>query len=434
MKEILVEKPSISLSDRITEVTGLPVLSCISFPELQETKERTGKERAFRYTVQATIGSEAEKYNLDYSIVLAEGYTPNTWVPKTSWSISFNGNEIYRYAMTSTSNRLSASEVRDQHTVESCIRDEFIKYLGGPTTTVPFMDYESYSIEALTHGYENYFANMYLLIMTHRKELGHQMPPILSKRPEIISAMNDGNIEKINKILATITLFESTSYDDACRTHLQTEASIIRRDTTSIYRQKDRRVPFIEAFPRADVLDIGGDRTKSFPPYNILVVEDDTNSYRLFTNNVLKQLQDDGRYGGSQLITDINLSRCVNFCTSGRIDFILFDSRHPNPFEILNITGNTNPFYTMMHGHSQGAIAFTDDGFQIALPNGKLFDQDSAIEEANRLDIRSLWMSKIANACENEDVIIPPYFIIHSDAEYQDIGKIISQKLGNSIS
>ena len=61
---------------------------------------------------------------------------------------------------------------------------------------------------------------------------------------------------------------------------------------------------------------------------------------------VLKSMEADGRYRGSKIISEVNLSACMDICKSGRIDVIIFDWSNPSHEEAWMVKPETtNPFY-----------------------------------------------------------------------------------------
>ena len=125
----------------------------------------------------------------------------------------------------------------------------------------------------------------------------------------------------------------------------------------------------------------------------------------------------------------------MDICKSGRIDVIIFDWSNPSHEEVWMVKPETtNPFYEMYHGKSQAVLSMNDEGIKTATPDGKLLDWEATKKESERVDIRNRWMDMIADVCEQKSVEPPPFFIVRSTAEFGDITKIVSQKLGKPIS
>lgn len=156
-------------------------------------------------------------------------------------------------------------------------------------------------------------------------------------------------------------------------------------------------------------------------------------SYGEFTRSVKNSLERDARYKGTRLIKTPALADCIELSVANRLDMILFDWTEPSAEEALMVRGERNIFFEMMHGEAQGILSLGDDGVEFDRGDGSHFDQESLRAEAVQLDIRELWMNKVRAACEAEGIEPPPYFIVRSRQEHQDLAKIISQKLGNPL-
>ncbi|NTV23643.1 MAG: hypothetical protein HGA85_04685 [Nanoarchaeota archaeon] len=257
------------------------------------------------------------------------------------------------------------------------------------------------------------------------------MPPILSKNPQLQIAMRRGDIDLANKVLAQETILKGGNYPIRCQAHMFAEAEKIREFTLYMKQRYDPSVPLTEKFTDVDTSRIKGKAT--FRNYNILVVENDLDMYGHFTRRIVSALDSDGRYGGTQVFSDYNLHSCMQLCETGQVDLVLFDWTNPSIYESLMVGGGTH-IPGESFGRKDTTLSFDDDGGIYGLTDdGSMFDEDKLREEAERLDIRSLWMDKISAYCLEAGKQPPPYFIFRSGAEYRDISKIISQKLGNSI-
>ena len=416
----------------LSEITGLPVTSRSVFAELLELEGGTRSEAPF--SLNLVLGTGDNKYEINVRIIFTDKWTEGEWLPTTSWDVSYDGKEIYRMGgMVCCSHSFGKNELGDKVQIMSYLFKEARFIFGGIDTEAAFMDYENYTLKSLKNE-DDYFRNIYLVLMTHMKWRGLSLPPILARRPDIREAMSAGKIEVLERIIGGISLFDMPGYDQRCQTHMLREIEVIREQARWEKNRRNPMVPLIESFPNIDITII--EKGKSvFPPVNILVVENNLNNFGLFTDRIVVALDKDGRYAGSVLIKEFNLPSCMTFCETGKIDLVIFDWTSPSYEEALMVRGSRNPFFDMFHGNSQGVVTFGEDGHeQITIPNGRVFDNDALREEAKRIDIRSRWMNMIADACGNAGVAVPAYFIVRGEFELSQINAIICQKLGRPIS
>lgn len=415
----------------LSEITGLPVKSRSVFPEVGldcRTRDKTP------YNLDLILGTGDDKYEINVGIIFTDEWTDGEWLPTTTWSVSYNGEEICRKGTSvDCSYNFAKNELGDKGQILSYLLKESRYIIGGISTDVDFMDYENFTVESLG-GKDGYFNNIYLVLMTHMKQRGLSLPPILAKRPDIRKAMTAGRTEDLERIIGGIRLFDIPEYDPRCQAHMLREIEEIRKQARWENTRRDPAVPLIESFPGIDITLI--ERGKPvFSPVNILVVENDLNNFGLFTDRIVMALEKDGRYRGSVLIKDFNLSYCMSLCETGKVDLLILDWTSPSYEETLMIRGNRNPFFDMVHGNSQGVITFDEDGkVHIMTPDGKTHDNNSLREEAERTDIRSRWMDMICDACVRAGTTPPPHFIVRSEFELSQINAIISQRLGRPIS
>ena len=406
----------------LSEITGLPVASKSVFSELETP-----------FNLNLVLGTGDNKYEINVGVLFTDEWTEGEWLPTTTWDVSYNGEEIFREgALVNCSQGFRKDRLEDKIQVVSYLLKESRYLIGGINPEVAFMDYENYTLESLRHE-DSYFRNVYLILMTHMKQRGLTLPPILAKRPDIRGAMTGGKIEDLERIIGGIRLFDIPEHDPPCQIHMLREIEEIRKQARWERTRRDPAVPLTESFPHIDITLIEKGRA-IFPPVNILVVENDLNSFGLFTDRTVTALEKDGRYRGSAIIKEFNLPSCMTLCETGKVDLLIFDWTRPSYEEALMVRGDRNPFFDMIHGNSQGVITFGEDGQeQITTPDGRVFDNNSLREEAERIDIRSRWMEMIALACVEEGLSVPPHFIVRNNYELRQIGKIISQKRGTPI-
>lgn len=420
-------------SSLLSQVTGLEISSFQYFPELMgELKPPLrGEEKPFTYKL--VLGNEGDEYKVDFGVVFCDRDSPGEWLPSFKWKVSYNNNEVLKGGAVNTSTELGKYDFRDRDKIHKTLVEELSHSIGGPDTEVPFMNFESYSVESLK-GENSYFKNIYLALMTHMKERGLNMPPILSKRDYIREPMLSGDVDKVNKVLSIAMAFDTDGFDKRIKNHMEIEAEIIRKHVLWEADKRNHDVPIEEVFPYMKTVVIEKGRT-AFGKYNILVVENDLYNYGIFTDRVLETMENDGRYKGSKIITEVNLPNCMDVCKSGRIDVILFDWTNPSHEEVWMVQPKTvNPFYEMYYGKEQGQLGIDQNGINIATPDGNLLDWEATKKKSEKVDIRNKWMDMITDACEAEGVEPPPFFIVRSASELNDISKIVSQKLDKPIS
>lgn len=420
------------LGQLIIDISGLPIKEYIEFPEIELLSADKKNPHTGPFTFHLVIGETGSQYDLKMSMSFDNGYKHEDWNLNSSWQLDYNNETLYQEESGKNIHQFTYNDIFNPMKIRRVVYEEALHIIGGPDTETAFMDFESYSLESLHHE-NSYFANVYLVLLTHMKERGLTMPPILSKIPDIKNSMDIGDINEINKLLSTYILFGSSIYDERCRAHIRAEIDEIKKVTLIQNQKRNKNIPIEKAFPYADVIPIKIG-VQHFNPYTILVVENEIRSYGLFTQIVKRALEKDGRYLNTVLISEINLSCCMDFCQCDRIDLVLFDWTNPSYWEVLMMqSGYDNPFYRMMFGDTQAVVNFSEEGPLFNVPDGRLFDEEAMKEEEKRINIRSKWMQMIEMSCSKQGVIPPPYFIFQSMNEQHDITKIISQKLRNSL-
>jgi len=417
----------------LSEITGLPIIREQLFPELNEIGPNFSPSTEVPFSYNLTLGNDNEQYNIVFRVTFNDEWTPNEWLPNVSWKLSFNDKEVFSQGgMVNISEELYEHEFQNRTKIEPMINSALKRAIGGPVTEVAFMDYETYSLEDLK-GKNRYFENIYLALMIHMKERGCVMPPILSNREYVRNPMEAGDTAKIEQVLSSIMAFEGNEFPESVRAHMRYEADDIRKHAAWEAKKRNLNIPLKEAFPYYDVITINEGK-ELLPHYTILAVENDLRNPRFFSDAVIRSLEKDGRFKGSQIVREVNLPDCMDICAAGRIDIVLFDWTNPSYEEVLMVRHeNPNPFYQKYHGDAQGVLQYDEDGIKISTPDGNLMDIEAMKAKAEKLDIRNEWMNMIRQSCEDAGTIVPPSFIIRSQAEFQDISKIISQKLGQSI-
>ena len=421
------EKTSQFLSD----ITGLPIVAVQAFPELATLEENKSDRSDGDFNYRLALGKSGDSYEVQVAVNLKNDWTPGEWLASTGWQVLHNGREILKrgdYIDCSTD--FGKQDLVNPTKIGKYLGQELQAVTGGPNTEVPFMNFEKYTIESLSDQ-DSYFATIYLALMTHMKERSLPMPPILSKRSEIVEPMLFGDTETVDKILAAAMLFEGSGLDVRCQAHMGHEAEVIRSQAKWEHRKRDPAVDLTESFPDLDAQIIKKGKTSPHP-YNILVVENDLDNFGDFTDEVVEGLGNDGRYRGARIIREVNLSACMQLCATGKVDMVLFDWSTPSPEEALMVRGNRNSWFDLVNGDTQAVLELDGDGMQISLPDGRILSKDDLPREAEELDIRSRWAEMIADACRDSKAEPPPHFIVRSRGEMRDLPKIVSQKLGRT--
>lgn len=416
-----------STSKFLSDITGLPIASVQAFSELTTSGEDKSDRDEKDFSYHLVLGDTGNSYEVRFDVDLTDKWTPREWLFNTEWQVLHNGQQVFKKGFTDVSRSFRQRDLSDVGKIDSYLDNELQAVVGGPDTEVSFMDFESYTSESLK-GRDGYFANVYLALMINMKERGSQMPPILSKRPEIIGPMAFGDIEAVNKALAAITIFEASGLDAKCQAHIGYEADSIRSRAIWENRKRDPAVDLAESFPNLETT-IVGERETGSQPSNILVVENDLSLPGNFAKMVVGALRNKEGYQGARIIREVNLSSCMQLCATGKIDMVLFDWRRPSSEEVLMVKGERNSWFDLANANAQGVLNLDENRIEYGLSDGRVLSQDELIEEEGKLDIRARWADKIANACRESKVEAPPYIIVRGREEILELTKTISQKL-----
>ncbi len=374
-----------------SEITGLPITHLNAFPEIKNTRFTGSPSEVFTYTL--VLGKQPESYQVDILINFSDEHTEGeTYLPTKSWRILFNEKEIFRVGgMTNVSGEIQKDVLNNKPDFTKLLLEEFERATGGVDSETPFMDFERVSLSSLKDS-DSYFENVYLVLMTHMKSRGLKMPPIISKSPKVMELVNSGKVEELQKLLASAVIVNQGI--PRIKSHIGYESKVILEKAKWEKDKRDPNVPLTQTFSHLDLYKVEKGR-KVFGPVNILLVENDLNNYGFFRDKVTLQLERDGRFKGANVITEVNLSACMQMAESGKIDLILFDWTKPSYEEILMFRGNT----------------------------------ESLFDEYDHPDIRNKWMEKIAEVCNASGVKIPENAIIRSDTEIGNISQIAANAL-----
>ena len=416
-----------STSKFLSDITGLPIASAQSFPELVGLGGDESDRDKNDFSYHLALGDTSNSYKICFDVGLTDEWTPKKWLFNAKWQVLYNDQQVFKRDYADCSRSFRQRDLVDVGMIDSYLDRELQLTVGGPGTEIPFMDFESYVSESLG-GQDSYFANVYLALMIHMKERGLQMPPILSKRPEIAGPMAFGDIEAVNKALTATMLFEASGLDAKCQAHIGYEADSIRSRAKWENRKRDPAVDLAESFPDLDMKVIKEGKTV-FRPSNILVVENNLNCPGSFIQVVAEQLENDGGHRGDRLIREVNLPESMQICATGKIDMVLFDWRDPSFEEALMVDRDRNPWFDLVNGAVQGALEIGEDRVEYGLSDGRVLSKDDLVKEADELDIRSRWADMIADACRESKVEPPPHIIVKGRGEISNLAKTISQKL-----
>ncbi|MFA9288303.1 MAG: hypothetical protein ACEQSA_00280 [Weeksellaceae bacterium] len=401
-----------------SDITGLPVQTSSVFPELDSAQPDSNR---IPYTFAIQIGTDDEQYAIQGHITFGKEDYRSEWLPETHWELHYNGDLLLQKGW-SLMRPYTRGQLSNTAFVQTELAESFERTIGGVSTDVAFMDYEDFTLESL-QGKNNYFASPYLGLMTHMKQRGLQMPPILGKQPQLAEAMKQGDVETVTRILNMIQFTDFSSYDPRCQSHMTYEADQILHNARNIQLERNPFVPLEQSFPDLEVITIPGEASGN-PACNVLLVENDLNNYGFFTDVVTEVMTRDGNLAGTKLIREYNLPACRTLCVTGKIHIIIFDWSNPSDEEVLRI-GNTSG------NHSQTAAVMTADGIKY-LVQGKLVDASGLQEEATKHDMRSRWMTYIAAGCEKAGVRVPPYTIIRNPHDISFIPAFVAQINGQT--
>ncbi len=411
--------------DFLSAITGLPITGKTLVPEdpghIFKTPFNPDEPACILpFSYSLTLGSGEDSYSLDIEIIHKD--RGEVYAPSVSWSISRNSKELASSEYTTFGvNAFSPSELTPAELKRARI-ETLLSEIGGISAgrhEVPFMDYESFSVDSLNNGDASYFRNIYLILMCNMKERGLQMPPIISKSHNLSQTMEKGDVEGIEKQLSLQLASLRLQLDDRSYQHVLAEAECIRGYTMQQQKWLSPRVPLTEKVRRACYTILPG-MPHNGRKYNIFAVENDLSNYGKFTDGVIESLKKDGRYGGSAVWKEENLPSLMDYCNTGQVDILLFDWRNPSYEEMLQFRGDY-----------PAGISYSESGeLEYHLSDGSVRNEEEMEHAAEGTGIRDRWMDMIENTCIEKGVATPPHFIILYESELRDISKIVSQKLG----
>ncbi len=295
-----------------------------------------------------------------------------------------------------------------QPTIRDAWLKGILKGIGGISVDHPaFMDYESFSFKSLDHSKNHeerdnsYFDCLYLRLMTHMKERGYEMPPILSKHEDLRETMFLGQKDETETLLFGKLAEIISNGDERCIAHAKAEAEKIREYTTHIAYEQDSNIPLSKKFLDTPRKIVPGKKAEEI--YNVLVIEDLNENYHLkgpeLTENVFHTLEELG-FCGSYVYSQINLPSAMEICSTGQMDAIIVDGRNVEPFE---------SFY---HGQG-GGMTFGENGEILFMKDGEKMTEDEVKEHMRENpNIKHAWVGKICEQAEAKGHTSPPSYVM----------------------
>lgn len=391
MKERIKTSELVSEARFFADITGLNITESELFPELQN--KITGDRSAESFTFSLTLSGQGGEYKILAKVEFSDRHTDgDTYMPTKSWGVAFNGRKIFSVGgMTNISGEVSKKDLTDPKKARELVMGEYHSMRGGPDTEVPFMDFENITLESLSDK-DSYFQDIYLAVMTHMKSRGVEMPPILSKSEVLRKMILAGSIDEVNEFLAK-ALKLAGGKESRIKSHIVYESEVIRERTKWEADKRNPAIPLADTFSHLDVVSVETGR-KIFGPATILLVENDLYHYGRVRDELQKNLQKDGRFKGVDIITEVNLSACMQLAETGRIDLIIFDWTNPSREEMLMFR-----------------------------------NKESLFDEYDEPDIRNKWMDMIADSCQKSGVKVPQNFILRTTEEMEDITTLVANGL-----
>ncbi|MFH2027866.1 MAG: hypothetical protein ABIJ08_01895, partial [Nanoarchaeota archaeon] len=335
------------------------------------------------------LSDGTDMYEIGYQFSYVNEYR-SYWHPEIRWEIKFNSNLISEGRHSTVGyGDLERHELRG---IKDGVLENFLRELEGLDHYNLFMDCRELTVESL-NDQDSYDKKIYTVMMAHLNERGLLMPPIMGDDSELFKHMDKGDIGWVDKKVRAMVAYHNRVGDGRLLSHLEAESDIIMEYTLRRRDERDPVIPLVEKF--------GGFRYKIIEgehgfKYQILVVETNVRSTS-FTDRVERSLKNDGRYGGTTLITEACIHPCMLACGTGQVDLVLFDWVRPDWGELM---------YTGLR------------------PDKPLFEQ---------LNIRNKWMEYMARECKKEGVDVPPHYIVMSGREYGILNGIVSQALGDPL-
>jgi len=199
----------------LSEVTGSPIrIRSLSIDEADAN--------ASPLQYRLVLGSFPGQYAINYgSHPTAGSHIGGDFEEiEVKWSIGYNSALIFSRGFTG-----SGAIMIGANNIQEASVQLLLKELGGVSSELPFMDFESYTIDSLkNNGSDSYFGNIYLVIMTHMKELRLKMPPILSKKYDVEKAVEKRDVALVTRLLAG---YMNSVHDPRLLAHMKAEAAEI---------------------------------------------------------------------------------------------------------------------------------------------------------------------------------------------------------------
>lgn len=404
----------------LADVTGLPVSDCSIFPELSGCPSILLSREEASFATRVIFGSKKAfpRYSLGVGIVFKRQPSLCSGIlPRVSWQVSYNQIPLFQESYQDCGRSFNPQSPKASEEIKAYLSKTLAKILGGPDPEVAFMDYEKYRLSDL-RGQADFFANAYLVLMVHMKELGRPMPPILSKRKDLVVLMEKGEVQKISGLLKLIIGLEGGG-EKRHLAHLRAEAGEIVGRARLQADRRNSQIPLEKIFPGIAVTEVKRGRVGT-GPHTVLAVENQLDHFGRFSDLVVHFLGKEGRFKRTRVVSEFNLPRCVDLCRTGRIDLVLLDWRHPSAEETLLVRGKSNPVYQMIHGDCSGVLEVRSGEVFLTTPDGVTRPFSKHVQN-DLVNTRLAWIKQIDHACQNVGQKTPPCFIIFSDEQIQEV-------------
>lgn len=400
----------------LSDITGLPIVDQTLLPELALGYERDENDVTRAHTFKVVLGEEGDQYLVDCNVSFPDEWnTRGTYTPDVEWYVSYNG-ELLNNGEYLTGGSVFPEDLKDPDIMNDVVLDHLRQPFGGPDTEVAFMDYEYHTLEGLK-GDESYFSNIYLTVMTHMKERGLEMPPILSKDESLRRAMKLGDTKEVGRLLSAAQV-AAKDVDPRIQAHIRYESNVIREETEHNHTKRNPFVPLEQGFPYMQFEEIEeGDAP--FGRLNILAMQNDLHSGTTFPNQIAAALRKDGRFAGSKVFHGFQIGELVRMGETGKVSIVVFDQLEPDLWELPYLQGGSSP----------QAVFSSDGDFEFKLGNGKHLSREEMEDAVRSMDMRQPWMDTLATYCKEMGTEVPPHITIRTRQGLGIVAKMIAASL-----
>lgn len=416
-----------STAQFLSAITGLPITRQSLFPELGPETNVLPGQPSYPHTFELVLGERGDQYRVSCNIAYSNEDTSDQYIPNVQWSVRHNGKKLYGTHYSTISFGQIIDEY-DPETIQPHLETDLQHAVGGPNTEVIFMDYEdAHTLEGFKT--EGYFANIYLVLMTHMKARGLALPPILSKDTNMQEAIARGDIEWVNELLSASIAYGEAHLEPRCVAHMKYEAQVIRRETRVNQQKLDPFLPLEAGFPDMPITNIAEGEARFGSP-TILSVENRLEDMGAFPDAVIDALNADGRFKGAKVVQGFSIGDVIELSKTGKINLVVFDQLDPDEWELLYVQGARNPLYELFHGNTQAVISIDEDGLQFNLADGRLLDPEGMEGAIDEVDTRAEWMQIVEQECAKLGIQPPKHIVIRSRKELAAVADAIAKQIG----